>query len=751
METRPEDEAAVLAKCAEEPIRIPGAIQSHGYLFAVRTGTLVIEQLSENVGTLLGCEAGSLAGRSFLDLVMPGSEESLRNNVIEAKTNFVNPFQVVLAGPSGDPLEFEAIVNLIDGEVTIIELERITGEVARGDRLDDYFQLVQRTLGGSLRSHSMEETAGMMAEEIKRFTGFDRVMVYRFAEDGHGQVVAESKEPEMEPYLHLHYPASDVPPQARELYEENWVRLLRDVDSAPSPIIPQVNPRLGNPLDLSGTVLRAMSPIHLQYLRNMGVAATLTISLLSEGRLWGLIACHHRTPLFVPYGIRSASSLFGIVMSAQLEQLEKRALRHKHNEAEKEVAEALSKLDSFLPSADGLAPLLPSLMTAFEADGVALIEDGEVLHDGDVPSSETLHALQLAFEIHGAGEVVITNSAWERFEIPEKDHPKAAGVIAVCAGDARWIVLFRNEVRSERKWGGNPHATKADALGRLTPRASFAEWSEEIRGKAEPWPLWTEDLLGQLARGLTKFIVARERVLSERNVNLNNFASVVAHELKSLMQPSVLSLGMIRVLPDLDDKLRESVVLGEKALRELGSFADEMLEFARMSDSEDKYETVDLGELVDGAIRQIGNARGVEFRRGPLPQVSSLPSLLLQVFSNLLRNAVVHAKIPREPLLVEIGQEEDSDSRPVIFVRDNGRGIAPDDRDKIFNHRFQGGSGKRKGHGIGLAFVHQMLQQTGGAIWVESEPGEGACFYLRFPTRKVSGEAASDAAENQPV
>ena len=214
-------------------------------------------------------------------------------------------------------------------------------------------------------AESIDEIAALMAEEVKHFTGFDRVMVYRFAEDFSGEVIAEEREEEMEPYLGLRYPASDIPPQARELYRTNLVRLLRDVDAEPVAIMSSNGVADAAKLDLGKSVLRAMSPVHLQYLRNMGVASSLTISLISGGALWGLIACHHREPKFVSYGVRATASFYATVMGAQIETKRASFAERAAARARELAGKVLSGIPGHVELEDCLGEMLPDICKVF--------------------------------------------------------------------------------------------------------------------------------------------------------------------------------------------------------------------------------------------------------------------------------------------------------------------------------------------------------------------------------------------------
>jgi PAS domain-containing protein len=326
---------------------------------------------------------------------------------------------------------------------------------------------------------------------LRELTGYDRVMVYRFDPDGHGQIIAEARAPRLESLLGHHYPATDIPQRARELYLRNRVRVLVDVHYAPAPIVPRLDPATGQELDLSLSYLRSMSPLHLQYLENMGVTATLVISLVREGRLWGLVACHHDTPRNLRYAVRAAADLLGEVIATRLAAIE--------NAAHAQVAIQVRRLEQRLieaTSAEGdwkraLFRNPSALLQPLDATGAVLCTEGELLTAGEVPSSPQLRALiewidaecgkQALFQ---CGSVARANPALAALT------PAASGVVAVRLAGARpdFLVWLRKEQLSTVTWAGDPSKPMlANDPLELSPRRSFAAWSEIVRGTAVPW------------------------------------------------------------------------------------------------------------------------------------------------------------------------------------------------------------------------------------------------------------------------
>ena len=290
-ETVPTGGAApdALTVCDLEPIHVPGAIQPHGVLLAVDPDRRVVVQASANAAALFAAAGGGVLGRPLSDLLPPPALADLDPVFDGAPADDVGPFQAVVDGPDG-PLVVDLTVSW-SGPALVREVE-----AARHAFLVERVHAprpVRRALRALEQAPTLEAMCDALADEVRELAGYDRVMVYRFSDAWDGEVVAEARRDDAEPFLGLRYPATDIPVQARALYRRNRLRIVADVDYAPVPVEPALSPLDGAPLDMSDGVLRSVSPVHVRYLQNMGVRATMTISLLHRGELWGLVACHH--------------------------------------------------------------------------------------------------------------------------------------------------------------------------------------------------------------------------------------------------------------------------------------------------------------------------------------------------------------------------------------------------------------------------------------------------------------------------
>lgn len=469
---RVDDEA--LARCADEPIAIPGAVQPHGVLLAVTEPGLDVVVASANAADLFGGPVADL-GAVLDDDSLARLRAALAGDLAE-----VNPLRTTVGG-----VDVDLVVHRADG-LLITEWEPLPGAEEAG-------LTWHRRLPGVLQrltsSGTLERLARTLARDVRTLTGFDRVMVYRFDPEWNGEVIAEDRRDDLEPFLGLWFPASDIPAQARALYTTNWMRLIPDAGYQRVPLDPPANPLTGRPLDLSGAMLRSVSPVHLEYLANMGVVSSMSVSLIDRGRLWGLISCHHYAGPHRPsYADRTAAEFLGRTASLLLRTV----VAEDETDGVVDVAERAAELAAAVgrtPRALGAA-LTEQDVTVLDllpAGGAAVRLDGQLRLLGDTPPAQRV--TELVAELLAAGAAV-TDSAARVVPAAEDLVASASGVLAVPVGAGDFLAWFRPETLREVTWGGNPYASKiaqTDDGPRLSPRRSFAAWSETVRGTSAPW------------------------------------------------------------------------------------------------------------------------------------------------------------------------------------------------------------------------------------------------------------------------
>jgi PAS domain S-box-containing protein len=528
--------------CDREPIHIPGSIQPQGALVAFLPGSGAVLHASTNLGHWLPVGDLPAQGRTLADLFGDSASARLMQALSGTAGGAVRHQIVDLpARPAhGQHEALEVLVHAHRG-VCMAELEPAGAPEAQ----QDWMQLFGDTVDALRSAGDLDELVERMAHRVKRLTGFDRVMVYRFDKDWHGHVIADAHEPRMESFYDLHYPASDIPAQARELFRSNLVRYIADVGYTPVPVLPWLDSERQQPLDMSHATLRSASPIHLQYLHNMGVGATLTISLLVEGQLWGLIACHHRTartdlPHRLPLRLRRACHALSVTAGYMVGwhgQRERAAELAALAQAQGRIVEAFNHVQA--PLADVVEQCGAALLRLGSARGGAFWRDGVVLPFGQWPGGAAGDAIlrfaQRALET-STDDLAHTDSA---FLAPPtagegtQNPGDTCGFLAVRldAFAASGIVWVRAALRREVSWGGDPDKPVQvvfDEMGQpvLSPRTSFARWVTLIKDRCLPWT----DLDTQAARTLLTLapVLTVRDSLAQVSLSDRRFRSLVA-------------------------------------------------------------------------------------------------------------------------------------------------------------------------------------------------------------------------------
>jgi chemotaxis family two-component system sensor kinase Cph1 len=484
---------ADLTNCERELIHLAGSVQPHGVLLVLREPELAIVQASANCEQLLGRGTAQLLQRPLADLGS-GLAAAVQRAAAEP---LLEPGRLRASVPMGaGAIEFEGSVHRITGAGLVLELEPLAAvdpHDAGVETVDCDTETLLERVNAAVERFSVVSNIGALSHAvvgaIRDLTGYDRVMVYRFDPDGHGKIIAEARHARLESLLGHQYPASDIPQRARELYIRNRVRVLVDVGYQAAPLEPPLLPD-GQPLDMSLCYLRSMSPLHIQYLKNMGVTATLVASLVREGRLWGLIACHHYSPRNLSYAVRAACELLAEVVATRIAAIE--------NYAHAQVAILVRRLEQRLieaTSTDGDWRLAlfrnpRVLLQPLDATGAALFHDGEITTAGEVPSTPELQAVLRWVDTQVSDTLYATNAIGRLDRSLDSLTPTASGVLAMRLSATRpdFLMWFRKEQLQSVTWAGDPSKPViGDDPLHLSPRRSFAAWSEIVRGTALPW------------------------------------------------------------------------------------------------------------------------------------------------------------------------------------------------------------------------------------------------------------------------
>lgn len=475
-------ESAIVSTCDREPIHLLGAIQPIGFLLSVNADWVVI-RASENVQAYLGSPPAKVVGRPVTCFISADLLHDIRGRLQQAgEPGVVEPLfrrQMAAGGP------FFAVAVHRAGDELVLEFEETSETPSPSPTA------VRGMMARIERHAELPALFREAARQVRALTGFDRVMVYRFADDGHGEVVGEAVRTGTASFMGLRYPASDIPSQARALYVRNLTRIIVDIDHTPVPVGPGLSPE-GEPIDLSMSVLRSVSPIHIEYLRNMAVRSSMSISLLQNGKLWGLIACHHAQPKHLNLETRLVGELFGQMLSYVIEVRERdadAAYDAQAQEIHNRVASAFVDPETALRN---VPSFLAELSEYVACDGIGIFHAGEINLIGLTPTPEEFQPLLKFLNKTKSARVFATDELARAYP-PATDYPmRAAGLLSIPISRTPrdYLVFFRRDRVQTIIWAGKPDkevAASGPSGVRLTPRKSFEAWCETVTGKSEPW------------------------------------------------------------------------------------------------------------------------------------------------------------------------------------------------------------------------------------------------------------------------
>lgn len=763
---------AELTTCDREPIDTPGAVQPHGALLAINPRDFSIVHAGGDTAGLLGAPPESLPGSPAARILSGDQIERLRGLLASGRPigRPLHAFSMP-ARPAGSAAEAVAHQS---GGLVILEFDP-----EREQAPDNSLALVQTMVRRVQQAETTQAFCDAVAAEVRAATGFDRVLVYRFMRDGSGAVIAEAIGEGVESFLGLRFPESDIPKQARALYLKNWIRTIPDARYAPAPIFPPARLGDGRPLDLSQSVLRSVSAVHRQYLANLGAAASMSLSIILHGRLWGLIACHHRAPRYLPYRLREACELFAEMASSQLEMKVAAEDYEARLRSTRIHEELLARMSQEPDLADGLLRSRPDLFDYIPADGVALWVDGRFTGRGATPSAEQIAALVAWLNAAATDGVFYTDSLALLYQPAERYADVASGLLALSISKIPrdYILWFRPEVVRTVTWAGNPNkkAESGPDGGFLTPRRSFAAWQESVRRHSAPWLAFEVEAAHRLRLSILEVVlrridqVAREReaarhrqeqLSKELDHRLEQWRSVaqalkreterravVEAELSEVLRRTVTDqeAERLRIARELHDTLGQSLTLLQLGLDGIGQAssgssevqtrlaamknlaADVGREVNRLAWEIRPTALDDLG--IEIAVRNLLDTwsersklqfdlhLSLDDRRLP----AAIETALYRVLQEALTNVVRHAEATRVDVILRR-----ADQTVTMIVEDDGRGFGWHD-DEPANPPVRR---------LGLLGIRERLSLVGGSLEVESNPGKGTTLFIRIPIRE---------------
>ena len=732
-----------LAECASEAIRIPGSIQPHGVLLTLSEPELIIQQISRNCAALLGQTAAALLQQPLALLSGATATEQVRQALLLNDLEDANPLSLEIGGQ-----RFNGSLNRRDG-VIILELEPLH------DVTPDNTAILLRALRRMQAASTLEDLYTVSVDEIRRLTGFDRVMIYRFQPAGHGQVISEALGGVLPGYLGQCFPASDIPAQARELYRLNWIRVIPDARYVPVPILPVLRPDTGLPLDLGFSVLRSVSPVHCQYLENMGVRASMSLSLLESDQLWGLITCAHPEPLLVSHSVRTMCAAIAQLLSVQITALQTRDEQRQREQKSRLITE----LTTAMRLADrgvleGLLNHPAQLLDLTEASGVAVLIEDRLQLFGECPTVEQVRALYLWVreQCLASGEPLLTDHLQGLHGASARYSDVASGLLAFVLPKPvdNGVLWFRPQLRSSMKWSGNPDEHfSAGTDNRLQPRTSFALWEQQVEGRAREWSTADAYAVRELRRSAIENDLARQVLREHQAVReRDELVAVVSHDLRNPMTIIIMQCGMMQRLVAKEEgkhTVRMSAALGtmEEATARMNTLIVDLLDKSKLDAG--KYplacrplDVVDLLQEACSLLVTLTSHKNIELNCSSSEGLSidADPQRLFQVLSNLLGNAI---KFTPSGGRIDLSARQ-VDGKVLISVRDNGGGIHAVHLPHIFERYWSVRDGNPNGSGLGLYICRSIVQAHGGELWAESEPGVGSVFTFSIPAL-VTGAA----------
>lgn len=750
------DFKATMLNCESEAIHIPGTIQSHGFLLAVTEHNYTVAFCSENCVEFLNKTHIELLGKNLETIFSKADIENIQHQFNEFSTDLLRPFII-----NFNENTFHVTAHKSD-EVIILEFELFAE--AKMD-LPDLLIQMNRFAYHTERADNLQSLCQDIADETRSITGYDRVMIYRFDKEYNGEVFAESKKEELKPFLDLHYPHTDIPSQARELYLRNLIRMKVDVGYTPVPIY-TIDGVLKNnsTLDLSMAILRSVSSIHLEYLKNMKVGATFVISLLHHNKLWGLISCHHYSTKHIPYYTRLAAHLQGIFLSSQID------VRQAADEFElaKETGKKAVDLQNLLinnPHTFTQKNTLAKFKDLINADGVILHYNEESYTEGILPEEQEIDKLLNWLKSEKGVQSFNTHQLQQHYVGASQIANSVAGILYLPLNDnnKNCIVWTRREVEKNINWAGDPSKSvqKNDENLILSPRKSFEIWKQSVKFTSIEWQtpelkeaeaisatIQRQLYLADLQAEEKRYLTLNEK-LQKANDELANMNWISTHDLKEPLRKIQVYSSIIleREGDNIPDSVKENVLRMQKSAGKMQVLINDLLTYSKVANEEKKLEPTDLNEVVEDILQDFKEnieEKNILIQIHNLPTVYGIKFQLRQLFLNLISNSIKFIRPGVLPVISISGENVISDKINFasknfykIIIKDNGIGFDASYEEKIFKI-FQRLHSQTEfmGTGIGLSICKKITELHGGYIEAHGVEGEGATFSVYLPVDK---------------
>ncbi len=632
------------------------------------------------------------------------------------------------------------LIIIVNAQCIIYELE--SNDRSWDSKIDSAYQ---KSILEIMSETDLDKFLESSITEVKQNLNYDQVMLYKFDHDGSGKIIIEDKEDHMPSYLGLKFPASDIPEQARALYKINNIRSVYDTSSSPNKL--RKNPQyLGDyQLDLSHVHARGVSPIHIQYLQNMGVNSSFSLAINVDDKLWGLIACHHRSKRFLSHDEREWLKLMSGLISSQV-SLHRSNNAHidklKYKVLNNDVFKSLRKSNDLVATIEKSPE---DLLDMFQADGLAVYVNGNYVSHGLTIDQLQTFRLTKHIENKVAPNQIYTSDSMP-IDMQSEDGPVAGYLFIPLSSETKnFILIYRKERKYNEVWAGDPSTSKDydPDQQKMNPRKSFAKWQNEVKGRSLPWTSENLQHANLLKSNILSAIYERydelKQVYAELEfayAELEKFSSILSHDLKSPLRSieSFSDILMMDYADVIDAKGIDLLDTIHKNSLKMKKYIDGILQYSKFSQSTIRATDIDINRHIQQELKNIS----LEYPKLEIEQDLNLKIvrgdelMIMQAINNLLDNAAKYSSKKSNPTLKISTYKKDD--KAIIIIKDNGIGIPDKMMNSIFDMYRRAVSDKEyDGTGLGLSIVKNIIERHAGTITAEHNTPEGSIFTIKLP------------------
>lgn len=719
----------IIQNCEDEKIQFLNEVQSLGYLIGIDQATLKIKFVSNNITEVFN--------RTPSQLISLKLDEVYNFNLNLDEISKLDRGEFLRESIKIDNNDFHLTIYTVNDYI-YLELEEL---IVSENRMYYY-----NTSEQILFSKSKEDIWGALLCSIQEMIDYDRVMLYQFLEDGSGIVIKEKVNNKLDSYDGLRFPEFDIPQQARKLYLKKKSRIVADIDAPRIPIISEEN----SPIDLTYTSIRALSPVHIEYVRNSGAKASFSISIVINDELWGLITCQNSIPKAIPYQVRLQCELLSRlarITYVNFKSTERIQFQNQFSETAIKLKENLLVEENLK---DSIAKNLKSIFKLTEADGMAFIYKDSVIKDGETPADDEIIRIKNWAKENNKNNLYHSNSFKKNFGEELNLSSTSSGVMFsfLDQSNKNFIIWFKKEEILKLNWAGEPQKFLKERLDQegkpisyFSPRNSFEFWQEEVVDRSF---IWKENEI-YVAKEVIKLVIETLHVqsfkihslyeqLKEINEELDAFSYTVSHDLRTPLTVMKLNCQMLerRLKENLENSNQVKSVI--KEIDKITEMMEEILALSKAKKSDIQFIEIISAEVIDKIVNDLKiyyNAHNTIVELNNIQNVFAEKTMAYEVFLNIISNAIKYSSKEEAPKVLISSTEED---QFIVFkIKDNGIGIKQDDHDKMFKlFSRMTNTDDIKGNGVGLTIAQTMMRRMDGDISFESEEGLGTTFLLKF-------------------